>query len=77
LVSGTLTTDAASNDINALKTAQLNELITTDALKKFNDPQKLFPLTKLRWFPSVTGNIIAGDVTSLFNINFSTIFSIY
>ncbi|NJR76519.1 MAG: hypothetical protein HC773_29045 [Scytonema sp. CRU_2_7] len=65
-----------SHDMTALNTAQLNELITTKSIDKFNDPQKLFPTTKIRWFPSVTGSITSVDITSLFNTNFSTIFSI-
>ena len=66
----------ASNDMNALKTAQLNELITTKSITKFNDESKLDVDTKRRWY-GTTGPLTITDITNKFNQSFLSIFSIY
>ncbi len=66
----------ANHDMTVLKTAQLNELITTKSIAKFNDINYLSVSTKQRWFANKV-TISVSDITDNFNNLFGSIFSIY
>lgn len=69
----------ANNDMTILKDAQLNELITTKSITKFNDSNRLPNELRVRWFaitdPQI--NIDASKITQHFNSLFPSIFTIF